>query len=188
MGQPKMLLPWGDVSILGHLIQTWVQVLSQQTVVVCAASDETIRAELERLHFPVKNCVLNLEPELGMFSSVQCAARWDGWHAGLTHVGVSLGDQPQVQLETLQALVDFARRNLEKICQPSRSGKPKHPVVFPKAEFERLAGVKTNTMKEFLEENSDRVALVELDDEGLDFDLDLPEDYEVAVKKFLKGV
>lgn len=188
MRRPKMLLRWGDTSILGQLIRTWAQVPAEQTVVVCAADDAAIQAELERLDFPAKNCVLNSEPERGMFSSVQCAAKWDGWNPGLMHVAVVLGDQPQVRLETLQALVDFARRNFSKICQPSRGGKAKHPVIFPKTGFGKLANTNAETLKEFLEQNSANVALMESDDEGLDFDLDLPEDYESAVKKFQKRV
>ena len=40
------------------------------------------------------------------------------------------------------------------------------------------------TLKEFLRNNVSAVALRELDDPGLDFDLDTPADYEEALRRF----
>jgi len=36
MGQPKMLLPWGKTSIIGHLIEQWQQGRPEQIAVVTA--------------------------------------------------------------------------------------------------------------------------------------------------------
>src|SRR5436309_4018491 len=102
MGRPKMLLPWGDTSVIGHLISEWRALEVGQVAVVRAADDAVLQLELDRLGFSLADCILNPTPERGMFSSVQCAARWSGWKAGLTHWAIVLGDQPQISRETLR--------------------------------------------------------------------------------------
>ncbi len=138
MGRPKLLLPWGKTSVLGHLLQQSGALNAQQIAVVCAAEASALLQELERLNFPQENRILNATPERGMFSSIQCAANWTGWHAEITHWLILLGDQPHLRLETLEALVDLGRRNQEKICQPMRGQRRKHPVLMPRRAFQQL--------------------------------------------------
>ena len=116
MGRPKMLLPWGDTSVLGHLVTQWRDLGAGQIAVVCAAADQALLTELERLNFPPDQRIANPTPELGMFSSIQCAARWPHWKPALTHWAIVLGDQPHLRCETLHALLDFAAAHSEKIC------------------------------------------------------------------------
>src|SRR2546425_12612503 len=75
MGKPKLLLPWGGTSVLGHLIEQWLALRAVQIAAVWAAGDQVGNAELDRLDFPGANRVVNPTPERGMFSSIQCAPR-----------------------------------------------------------------------------------------------------------------
>ncbi|HOW79579.1 MAG TPA: NTP transferase domain-containing protein, partial [Verrucomicrobiota bacterium] len=59
MGKPKLLLPWGGTSVLGHLIRQWQSLGAAQLSVVCAAGDSALAAELDRLGFPAENRILN---------------------------------------------------------------------------------------------------------------------------------
>src|SRR5437016_1251765 len=99
MGRPKLLLPWGKTSVLGHLFEQWQRLGTYQIAIVCAAGDSIIQAELDRLKFPAENRIINEAPQRGMFSSIQCAARWRGWKSELTHWAIALGDQPHVRPE-----------------------------------------------------------------------------------------
>ena len=85
MGRPKMLLPWGETSVLGHLISQWQALGARQVAVVGALDDSGIASELDRLGFPSQRRIFNPSPEDGMFSSIQCAAQWTGWEPMLTH-------------------------------------------------------------------------------------------------------
>src|SRR5260370_30859135 len=84
MGQPKLLLPWGPTSVLGHLLEQWQSLGAKQIAVVVGATDRVLERELDRLNFANKNRIVNEAPERGMFSSIQCAALWPGWDAQLT--------------------------------------------------------------------------------------------------------
>ena len=103
--------------MLGHLIEQWRKVGTEQIGVVCADGDSGIQAELERLGVGGESRIVNPRPERGMFSSIQCAARWEGWKAGLTHWAIVLGDQPHLSLETLSTIIDFSAANPDRVCQ-----------------------------------------------------------------------
>src|SRR5205823_9731144 len=128
MGKPKLLLPWGVTSVLGHLIGQWKAMRAGQIATVWASGDQAVSAELDRLDFPRVHRVVNPTPERGMFSSIQCAARWGGWNAELTHWTIALGDQPHLRPDTLRALLHFAGAQSNQVCQPSPRGRPRHPV------------------------------------------------------------
>src|ERR1043166_8621287 len=70
MGRPKLLLPWRNTTVIGHLLDQWSILGASPVVVVCAARDPLLPAELDRLGFPTGGRVLNPNPELGMFSSI----------------------------------------------------------------------------------------------------------------------
>ncbi len=181
MGKPKLLLPWGKTSVLGHLIEQWRALHANQIAVVCAAGDLAIQDEMDRSGFPAQDRIINPNPQRGMFSSIQCAAQWPGWQTELTHLAIVLGDQPHLRPQTLRRVLDFSAAQPGRVCQPARRGHGRHPVVLPKAVFQHLAFTTTTTLKEFLVAEAAQVALCELDDPGLDLDLDRPEDYEKAL-------
>ena len=185
MGSPKLLLPWGHTSILGHLILQCQALGAAQVAIVIANEAVELRRELDRLGFSPENRIVNGAPERGMFSSIQCAARWCGWSESLTHWVTLLGDQPHLQLATLRQLSDFAAQNWQKVCQPLRGSRWGHPVVLPKAIFCQLPSSKANTLREFLV-GCDRAGF-ECRDPGFEKDIDTPEDYQKAVEGISQG-
>lgn len=180
MGRPKLLLPWGQTSVLGHLLEQWQSLGTKQIAVVVGAGDLAMKHELDRLCIGVQNRIVNEAPERGMFSSIQCAARWNGWAEQLTHWAIVLGDQPHLRLATLRALLAFSASQVESICQPARDGRQYHPVVLHHAVFSELADSGASSLKEFLAPRL--IATYESDDPGLDLDIDRPEDYQRALE------
>ncbi len=180
MGEPKLLLSWGETSILGHLLGQWRELGAGQIAVVCAADDVGIAAELDRLDFPSANRIVNPKADRGMFSSIQCAAESEAWQDSLTHWAIVLGDQPHLRASTLRSIADFSAANSEKICQPRKGAHRYHPVFLPKPAFMKLPRSTVQNLKDFLKD-SDR-AYCEINDPGLDLDIDHPEDYKRALK------
>ena len=187
MGQPKLLLPWGDTTVLGHLLATWNALGAAQIAVVCAPDNREIDTELDRLGFARDARISNPQPARGMFSSIQCAACWDRWDSGVTHWAIILGDQPHIQRRTLSTIVDFVRRHPKQICQPARRSQSesssadlhgRHPPICPRTAFALLARSRHRTLRGFLSSMRAQIALLEMDDPGLDYDLDTPADYE----------
>jgi len=181
MGRPKLLLPWEDSTIIAHLLRQWQTLGAAQIAVVCAAANTALADELGRLGFPARNRIFNPQPERGMFSSIQCAAAWNGWEPNVSHWAITLGDQPQVRLETLKRLTDFTATHPAAICQPSHRGRGRHPVILAAEAFSRLKGSQAANLKEFLGAGGLSMARCEVDDPGIDLDLDEPADYERAL-------
>jgi molybdenum cofactor cytidylyltransferase len=181
MGRAKMLMPWNGTTVIGHLVELWRQLDAAQLAVVYAADDADVAAGLDQLDLPPAVRISNPFPARGMFSSIQCAARWDGWNRHLTHWAIALGDQPHVRAATLRALVDFAARNPASICQPAFGGRARHPVIMPQFAWKELAASEDETLRNFLHARSGHVQLLEVDDPGVALDLDVPADYERAL-------
>ncbi len=182
MGRPKLLLPWRETTVLGHLIATWTQLPAKEIAVVHARGDQGITGELDRLNFPAAARIANPDPDRGMFSSIVCAAQWPGWKSGVVHWAIVLGDQPHLRAATLRSLAEFAATQPGSICQPARHGRPRHPVLLPATVFRQLAASQAATLKDFLQPFASAVKWIELDDPGLDLDMDCPEDYERALR------
>jgi len=181
MGKPKLLLPWRATSVLGHLIHQWRALRAAQVAVVCAPGDRAIQAELDQLGFSAEDRIYNPAPERGMFSSIQSAAQWPGWQPALTHWAIVLGDQPHLQRRTLRRVLDLSAAHPNKVCQPARHGHGRHPVLLSKAVFRQILRSTATTLKDFLADNARRIVRCELDDPGLNLDIDRPEDYRRAL-------
>ena len=179
MGRPKLLLPWGSTSILGHLIRTWKSLQADSIAVIVAPGDQTIAEELDRLDVPASNRIVNPRPDEGMFASIRCAARWADFPKQLNHCAIVLGDQPHIELPTLKSMVEFAAGAPDKACQPVYHGRARHPVFLPTVLFRSLAESHAATLKQSLA--NWEVRLCECDDPGLDLDLDTPTDYARAL-------
>jgi molybdenum cofactor cytidylyltransferase len=185
MGRPKMLLPWAGTSVLGHLIAQWQRLGAHEITVVCAIGDSSIDAELDRLSFPSGGRILNPSPEAGMFSSIQCAARWPGWdRASVTHLAIVLGDQPHLREQTLRSLIAFCAEHPNRICLPRQGGHRRHPVILPIGFLSGLAEAPQTNLRDFLDATKSNTAILESDDPGLALDLDHPEDYQRAVREY----
>jgi molybdenum cofactor cytidylyltransferase len=100
----------------------------------------------------------------------------------LTHWAISLGDQPLVRFDTLERLLAFATAHPREVCQPARAGRGRHPVWLPARVFARLPESDAADLKQFLVDQGAPPARCEIDDAGLDLDLDEPADYERALR------
>ena len=177
MGRPKLLLPWQDTTVIGHIIGQWRELGVGQIVIVHRPSDALLLAELDRLNFLAQNRVENPEPERGMFSSILCAAEWNGWSEEIRSYAIVLGDQPHLRLDTLRALLEFHALHGDAICQPLYGGRERHPVILPSLVFEKLKDSREPTLKDFLKLISCEAVQYPIEDEGLALDMDTPEDY-----------
>jgi molybdenum cofactor cytidylyltransferase len=180
MGRPKLLLPWGETTILAHLTRTWRDAGAAEIGVVTSGLNSPLEEEMNRLADEGIHRITNPEPARGMFSSVQAAAQYSGWKVQASHYALTLGDQPQVRVATFRQLVECAAEFPKCIIQPSYNGRPKHPVIFAQAWWEELARSDAATLRDFLNAHRDAIRLVNVSDPGLEIDLDTPGDYQKA--------
>jgi len=194
MGRPKLLLPWGDTTVIGQIIRQWRELGATQIAVVHRSNDEALvetskREELkwsgpgtlQRFNTST-HYIVNPRPERGMFSSILCAANWRGWRGDISHWAIVLGDQPHLQTDTLRTLLRQALQKADAVCQPVFNGRAGHPVLLPRSVFAELPPSCAETLKDFLKPFAGRCVQCPVGDAGLLLDLDGPEDYDKAVK------
>jgi molybdenum cofactor cytidylyltransferase len=182
MGRPKLTLPWRDSVIVDYLIKEWRELGAAQITIVVSADNHSLIDSLDRIDFCESQRIVNPDPDRGMFSSIHCAAQWSGWETDLTHMVVTLGDQPHLQRSTLTGLIKAGAKMPSHVCQPAVAGRAKHPVLLPWPDFEELQTSSQPTLAHFLQERQQRRHLVEMDDPGLSLDIDTPDDYRQALK------
>ena len=178
MGRCKLLLPWGDKTILTHLLDQWRSAGAAQIAPVIDPSNQLLRKALADAGCSPSDWIENPSPQLGMFSSLQAASRWTGWLSTLTHWIICLGDQPQIHVSTLGLLLDAARKNPTCICQPAFRGHAAHPIVLPGSNFRELAQTDVANLRDYIWTREAFRLRLPVQDPGVSQDLNTPEDYE----------
>jgi molybdenum cofactor cytidylyltransferase len=177
MGRCKLLLPWRDKTILTHLLDQWRNTGAAQIAPVIDPSNQPLREALAHAGFSRSDWIENSSPQLGMFSSLQEASRWTGWLRTLTHFAICLGDQPHIQMSTLRLLLDAARKNPTRICQPALHGRAAHPIILPASNFRELAQHNSPNLRAYVRTRETLRLRLPVEDPGVSEDLNTPEDY-----------
>jgi CTP:molybdopterin cytidylyltransferase MocA len=180
MGTPKLCLPWGQTTILGHLLAQWREAGADKILVVHGPGETPVTRELDRLDFPSAQRAATVAFDRGMMGSVVTAARRALEDAALTHLVIAPGDQPQVRAETLRELLQACASAPGKIVRVVFEGKPGHPLALPAAVLPELSATSTETLRDFLRLKNIPACDLTSRDSGVLLDLDTPTDYARA--------
>jgi molybdenum cofactor cytidylyltransferase len=178
MGTPKMLLPWGETTVLGQVIATLAQAGVGEIVVITGGARELVEAEAGRLarNFPLR-CIHNPAHEKGeMLSSLQCGFSALGEQVGAALV--ALGDQPQISASAVLKVVASSTTSKARLIVPSYNMRRGHPWLVRRSLWMQiLALTPEQTLRDFLSANAAEIEYVETDATILK-DLDTPESYQ----------
>lgn len=189
MGKPKQLLPLGDLALLEHTINRLVNENFTEVITVIGYEAINIKNRIpidnERFRWVENEAYLT-----GQSSSLRVGIESLQKHH--TNVMVFLGDLPFIQAETIRLIykfgVDRMKENEEAfVIRPTYKEVPGHPVFFGhinKHHFAQLQG--DNGGKPIMKRISNHI-LLEVEDPGILFDVDTPEDYVEAKKKWRRN-
>jgi molybdenum cofactor cytidylyltransferase len=177
MGKPKLLLPWGETTVLGQVVTTFASAGVINLVVVTGGAREQVEnlvAELAK-DFPVR-AVYNPEFERGeMLSSIQVglAAMSPQTRAAL----IGLGDQPQVREETIRDICKAFVNTQSPLVVPSFQNRRGHPWLAARPLWGSIQALASSTTpRDFLNKYAGQVDYISADQSILQ-DLDTPADY-----------
>lgn len=182
MGSQKMLLPFGESTILETVIQNIRSSSVDSILVVLGANHEHILEVIKPL--PVEVCI-NTMHQSGMLSSVEC-----GFSALPDDTGTALiflGDQPGISPAVTDAVIRAYNESLHGIVVPVSNHRRGHPLLVDfkyKREIGRLDLEKG--LRALMHHFPEDVLEVEVDDGGILIDIDTPEDYSTAKKNRLR--
>ena len=182
MGSPKMLLPWGDTTIMEHVIAVVSNAGIKDILVVTGGARERVEAvilECEK-RYPVRS-VHNKEFKTGeMLSSIQCGLQ-DLLERGVGAAMIGLGDQPQVQENSVRLLMKAFLETKSPLVVPSFQMRRGHPWLVVSSLWNELIEMdSTQTPRNFLNAHAKDIYYVNMDTPTILSDLDTPDDYHAA--------
>jgi molybdenum cofactor cytidylyltransferase len=171
-GRYKMTLALGDRTVIEHCIAGMYDVVSRIVVVVGwqAPRLQELLAGYEKVA-----CVLNERFREGMFTSVR---------AGIAQVHAPRfflipGDYPLVGMEVYERMLGVQG----DVVIPTFEGERGHPVLLSRELVpEILAQPADSSLRDTIEAKG--YTTVEVDDQGILWDLDTPEDYEHLLAQY----
>ena len=174
MGKNKLLLPFRGKPILQHVIDAALHSSLSPLILVLGSDNDAIRSHVDLENITV---IENKDFSCGYGSSLQVGLRaLSDSCAGAMFL---LGDQPLVTARTIEELLLAFQKEPERWVAPSWNGQRGNPVITPASWFDRIFALKGDTgPREHLKDPSARLKLVDVDDRGVVFDIDSPEDYE----------
>lgn len=186
MGQPKMLLPWGKVTVIEHVISVFSAAGIEEILVVTGGERERVEEIIENCkhRYPVRAIFNDAHLHGEMLSSIQCGLRTltSGERGAAALIG--LGDQPQVEERSVRKVCEAFSRTGSPLVVPSFQVRRGHPWLAARSVWEEILSLKPEqTPRDFLNSHADRIHYVNVDTPAVLADLDTPEAYEAARPK-----
>lgn len=125
MGKPKLLLPYGEKTIIETIVETVVSSNVENTLIILGSDREKIEEKIK--NSPVK-IVYNRDFRSGMLSSVQCGFK--AVPEETRAVLVVLGDQPKISADVIDKLIDAYKSTGKGIVLPVYKKERGHPVLI----------------------------------------------------------
>lgn len=167
MGQQKMLMPWGSITVLEKVIQT-VQAAEIEDIILVTSPE--IASKFQDKYLQV---VLNAEDE--MLKSIQLGLQAQKESAEATLI--CLGDQPQMEEGSVRSVCEAFQKNAANLVVPSYQMRRGHPWLVERSLWSEILSMQNGTMREFLDKHANQIQYVNLSTPTILQDLDTPEDY-----------
>ena len=174
MGRAKMSLPWGESTILGHVLKVIAAAGVEDRVVVTGAAREEVE---EICRAAGVRTTHNSNYEAGdMLSSLQAGLRT---MAPETQAAlVVLGDQPGIEEAVARAVIQSHLQSRSALVVPSYGRRRGHPWLVARERWSTLLRMQSpDTPRSFLNAHSDSIQYVEAGSPSILDDIDTPEDY-----------
>jgi molybdenum cofactor cytidylyltransferase len=175
MGQPKMILPWGDTTVIGRVVGVLHQAAIQRVVVVTGGARRQVEAALSgsavklvfNPRFAQEEMLVSLQLGLRALENDAAAAL------------VVLGDQPQIKVEVVQLILDRYRARQAPLVVPSFQMRRGHPWLVEHRLWKSILELRSDcTIRDFLNQCADQIDYLMVDTSSVLQDLDTPKDYQ----------
>jgi molybdenum cofactor cytidylyltransferase len=179
MGKPKLLLPFGNKTIIETIIDKVIPSKVDKILIVLGSDWEKVEEKIKK--FSVKTTV-NPNFKKGMLSSVQ----W-GFKAlpeNTRAVLVLLGDQPAISTAILDKIIDAYQTTKKGIVLPVYKKERGHPVLIDlkyKGEVESLSH--KIGLRGLVYSHPEDIMEVKVKTASVLRDIDYPEDYQEELAK-----
>lgn len=174
MGKPKLLLPFGEKTIIETVIKNVVLSKVDETLVVLGSSRDKIEQKIKNL--PIK-IVVNPHFSKGMLSSIQCGIQSIPKNAQA--VLVMLGDQPSISSDIINKIIDSFKSRKKGIILPIHNNKRGHPVLIDIKYRDKVERLNLDIgLRELIHNHPEDIMEVELKTSNINQNINDVDDYK----------
>ncbi len=175
MGQPKINLAWGETTVLGQIVQVLAKTPVGEIVIVTGPVAALPQPGWERLALRQIS-----------ISQAEPGEMLDTFQMGLKQISpqaeaalVVLGDQPQIEVDVVRALLRAFEADQPALLIPSYRQRRGHPWLVRQDLFGQLFALRApSTLRDFLQQHAGLIRYLVVDTESVLQDLDTPQDYD----------
>ena len=184
MGQTKPLLPWGQQTIIEHILSVLRDCAIEEMLVVTGHEREAVERRLAEW---LVRAVFNPHYATGeMLASIR---------VGLLSAAVEaeaalivLGDQPALETSVIDKIVAAYRNGQRHIVAPSYQMRRGHPLLISRKYWRDILALgEGQTLRDFLRRNGEAIHYVEVTTPSVLQDMDTPDDYRRELEGFLSA-
>jgi xanthine dehydrogenase accessory factor len=178
MGKPKLLLPFGDATMIGTVISNVLASSVEKAIVVLGSNYESHHEVIK--DYPVE-IVNNKQFREGMFSSVKCGL--EAISDTTDAVMVLLGDQPMIQADEMDQLIESYRESEKEIAIATHGNKRGHPVLFGRKFISEISGYPSEaSLRDLLQNHPAEILETKTGHDRILRDIDTEKDYQFELK------
>jgi molybdenum cofactor cytidylyltransferase len=177
MGKNKLLLTFHGKPLLQHVLDAALASDLAPVLLVVSKESSGLPSRISK----GKAIIIYNTSNLGYSSSLQ--AGLNALTKPCNGAMFLLGDQPLVTSQTINQLISAFQKEPERWVAPSYQGKRGNPVITPSAWFDKIHALDGDTgPREHLTDSAAGLLLVNVEDQGVIFDIDQPQDYDQLLK------
>jgi len=175
MGNPKMLLPWAQSTVLGQVILSLKRAGINEILVVTGAERNKVEKLTDDLNI---GSVFNADYASGeMLSSIQTGLK--ALSKKVNAALICLGDQPQVEPEVVQQILQKYSEKPKLLVVPSYQMRRGHPWLVDRSLWVDILKIKPpKSTRDFLNSHVSEIVYIPVNTSSVVEDMDIPEDYE----------
>lgn len=175
MGQPKMVLPWGQTTVIARVAEVLLEAGLAEVIVVTGGNHTDVETALQRL--PVQTILNPQYTDNDMLRSLQVGLGMH--HENIQATLVALGDQPQIEIDTVRTMAEAYHETGSPLIVPSFNNRRGHPWLLSRTFWpDVLALHPPATLRDFLNQHRDQIHYLTLATPSILKDLDTPADYD----------
>jgi molybdenum cofactor cytidylyltransferase len=179
MGTQKLLLPFGEATVIEAVVRTALASRVDRALAVLGSDRDAVRLKLAPYGVEF---AINEDFAKGMLSSIQ--AGFKALPADAEAAVVMLGDQPFLPAKVVDAIVEAYSESRKGIIVPAFRGRRGHPVLIDlKYRDEVLALDPAEGLRRLMHAHPEAIFEAEVEDANILRDLDVPEDYANELKR-----
>jgi len=175
MGQPKMVLPWGQTTVIARVAEVLLEAGLAEVIVVTGGSYTDVETALQ--HLPVQTIFNPQYTGNDMLRSLQVGL--GKHHENIQATLVALGDQPQIEVDTVRALAEAYQETGSPLIIPSFNNRRGHPWLVSRTIWPNVFALDAPaTLRDFLNQHRDQIHYLTVTTPSILKDLDTPADYD----------